>query len=858
MNHEAVFANLNPEQRRAVEAVRGPVCILAGAGSGKTTTITRRIANQVLSGAFRADEILAVTFTDKAAGEMRARLAALGATGVRAQTFHAAALGQLHANGGPPGQILPSKAVMLVNIARVLPRPYRFRPVGDLATEIEWAKNRRIAATDYEESLGARKPPIPADLMASVYREYERRKTAAGRIDFEDLLERTIALLEEDDHARAGFHERYAAFTVDEYQDVNLLQQTLLDLWLGGRDELAVVGDDYQSIYGFTGATPRYLLDVPRRFPDATVVRLETNYRSTPEILELANRLVPRLEGAEKELRASRPPGPAPVVLALDGAEETAFVVDRVRELASDGVPLGEIAVLYRTNARSAGFEQAFTEAEIPFQVREGGFLTRQAARRVKARLKSSQSVVVAASIREAASREGLLAAPPKELGEQERVRQADLARLVDLAERFDDGERTVADFFADLEERFGRAATAQAGVQLLTYHRAKGLEFEAVFLPRLEEKELPIRQAKEPEEIAEERRLFYVGSHAREATALPDLVGDREAEPVPRRARGRGAAEATARTEDRRGHADDERAAPVAARTGEGGRRPRVRRHARHDARRASRAAPVHEARARVRPGDRPGEARPVRRRSSRHPRGRRSRLDDRARSGTPPRLVAHGGAGASRSRAWSSSRSRTSCRSSSSRRSCSWAQTARRTRTPGRAPWRCSAQRSRCWCSTGCFGRSACSCSRSPSRTSRSTTSRRCTSGSRCRAEDSFGLPEDSWRAIWIVAYVPLLLVTVVLLIAVARSAIPRVRRFILAGLGLLGLALAAEASTALSLGGLTDGHAFDAIEIAFEEGAELVGWILVAAALTAHMAWALITARTQEKRVNQPGQP
>ncbi len=512
MNHDAVFANLNPEQRRAVEAVRGPVCILAGAGSGKTTTITRRIANQVLSGAFRADQILAVTFTDKAAGEMRARLAALGATGVRAQTFHAAALGQLHSNGGPPGQILPSKAVMLVNISRVLPRPYRFRPVGDLATEIEWAKNRRISTADYEASLGERKPPIPADLMASVYREYERRKAAAGRIDFEDLLERTIALLEEDDHARAGVQERFAAFTVDEYQDVNLLQQTLLDLWLGGREELAVVGDDYQSIYGFTGATPRYLLDVPRRYPHATVVRLETNYRSTPEILEVANRLVPRLEGAEKELRASRPPGPAPVVLALDGAEETAFVVDRVRELASDGVPLGEIAVLYRTNARSAGFEQAFTEAEIPFQVREGGFLTRQAARRIKARLKSSQSVVVAASIREAASREGLLATPPKELGEQERVRQADLARLVDLAERFDDGERTVADFFADLEERFGRAATAQAGVQLLTYHRAKGLEFEAVFLPRLEEKELPIRQAKEPEEIAEERRLFYVG----------------------------------------------------------------------------------------------------------------------------------------------------------------------------------------------------------------------------------------------------------------------------------------------------------------------------------------------------------
>ena len=531
---------------------------------------------------------------------------------------------------------------MLVNISRVLPRPYRFRPVGDLATEIEWAKNRRISTADYEASLGERKPPIPADLMASVYREYERRKAAAGRIDFEDLLERTIALLEEDDHARAGFQERFAAFTVDEYQDVNLLQQTLLDLWLGGREELAVVGDDYQSIYGFTGATPRYLLDVPRRFPHATVVRLETNYRSTPEILEVANRLVPRLEGAEKELRASRPPGPAPVVLALDGAEETAFVVDRVRELASDGVPLGEIAVLYRTNARSAGFEQAFTEAEIPFQVREGGFLTRQAARRIKARLKSSQSVVVAASIREAASREGLLATPPKELGEQERVRQADLARLVDLAERFDDGERTVADFFADLEERFGRAATAQGGVQLLTYHRAKGLEFEAVFLPRLEEKELPIRQAQGARGDRRGAPALLRGSHAREATPLPDVVGNREAQPLPGRARGRGATEAQARAPSRRGHADNERATAMATRARQGGRRSGIRRHARHDPRRARRATAVDEARACVRPGDRAGEARPVRRRSACHPRGCRSGLGGAAGSGVPRSLAA------------------------------------------------------------------------------------------------------------------------------------------------------------------------------------------------------------------------
>jgi len=513
MDAERILADLNPEQRRAVEAVRGPVCILAGAGSGKTTTITRRIAYQVATGEFRPDEILAVTFTDKAAGEMRDRLAALGTSGVRARTFHSAALGQLHAfGGGDPGSILPSKAIVLTNVARALPRPYRFRPVGDLATEIEWAKNRRLTPATYAGALDGHKPPIPPDLMETVFREYERRKTAAKRIDFEDLLEQTVSMFEDDEHAREAFRERVRGVTVDEYQDVNLLQQTLLELWLGDRDDLAVVGDDYQSIYAFTGATPRYLLTMPQRYPGATVVRLETNYRSTPQVLGLANRLVPNLEGAEKTLRTARADGPEPVVRSFDGPEETAFVVAEIRKLLGEGVAPGEVAVLYRTNARSAVYEQALSEAGVAFQVREGGFLRRLAARRVRSRLARSGSTAVAASVAEAAAGEGLVLQPAKTLGEQELVRQADLARLVDLARAFDDGSRTVADFFADLDARFGPEATSQRGVQLMTYHRAKGLEFDAVFLPRLEEKELPIRQAKEPEEIAEERRLFYVG----------------------------------------------------------------------------------------------------------------------------------------------------------------------------------------------------------------------------------------------------------------------------------------------------------------------------------------------------------
>ena len=335
-----VLAGLNAEQRRAAEAVRGPVCILAGAGSGKTTTITHRIAHQIGCGAFRPDEILAVTFTDKAAGELRARLERLGAPGVMARTFHASALAQLHRFAPERvGKIVASKALPLRHLVRSLPGAYRFRPLADIATEIEWAKNRRIPPERYRTELGDHEPPLPADLMHRIYARYEEGKRAKGLVDFEDLLELAIRTYEEDDQALALFRERYRAFTVDEYQDVNLLQETLLDLWLGAGDDLCAVGDDYQSIYAFTGASPEYLLGMPSRFPHATVVRLEENYRSTPQVLELANRLVPGLGGAEKTLRATRPDGPVPEL--VQAPDEGAFVVERIREL---DVPHEEIA----------------------------------------------------------------------------------------------------------------------------------------------------------------------------------------------------------------------------------------------------------------------------------------------------------------------------------------------------------------------------------------------------------------------------------------------------------------------------------------------------------------------------------
>ncbi|HEX4526369.1 MAG TPA: ATP-dependent DNA helicase UvrD2, partial [Gaiellaceae bacterium] len=414
---------------------------------------------------------------------------------------HSAALRQLrHFEPAAVGRILPSKALALRQIANSLPAPYKFRPAGDLATEIEWAKNQRIPPDRYD----GREPPIPLDLMQRVYREYEKRKAAEGLVDFEDLLELTVRLFEERADVRETFRAQYRAFTVDEVQDVNLLQQELLDLWLGERDDLCVVGDDYQSIYGFTGASPDYLLAMPQRFPQALVVRLEENYRSTPEVLALANKLVPNLGGAEKTLRSVLPDGAEPVVRPFAAPEDEGSAI--VAEIRSLGCPLEEVAILARTNARLTDFEVLLHDAGLPFQ--GSSLLERDAVRRLTRRLERS-TAPAGEAVRAAALEAGWLERVPDKLGEREAVRQQDLARLVQLASVFD-GD--AAAFVEDLRGRFASGGDAAHGVNLLTLHRAKGLEFEAVFIPRLQEKELPSKQARTPEEIAEERRLLYVG----------------------------------------------------------------------------------------------------------------------------------------------------------------------------------------------------------------------------------------------------------------------------------------------------------------------------------------------------------
>src|SRR4249920_319791 len=294
-----LLADLDPAQREAVTITSGPLCILAGAGSGKTRVISRRVAYALATGVVRPRDVLVVAFTDKAAGEMAGRLATLGHRGVAASTFHAAALRQLRhfwprVHGTEPPAILDSKAPILAPLAAGLPGGYRYLAVRDLAAEIEWAKARRIGVSAYEARAVAedRDAPLPPDLMAGLFRRYEANKTRAGRIDFEDMLERTIGLIEGDESIAFEVRDRYRWFSVDEYQDTNPLQAALLDAWLGGRDDLAVVGDEDQTIYTFTGATSEYLISFADRYPAARLVTLETNYRSTPEILSLANRVL--------------------------------------------------------------------------------------------------------------------------------------------------------------------------------------------------------------------------------------------------------------------------------------------------------------------------------------------------------------------------------------------------------------------------------------------------------------------------------------------------------------------------------------------------------------------------------------
>ena len=311
-NPENLLVGLDPDQAEAVRITRGPLVIHAGAGSGKTRVVSHRVAYAVATGAVDPRRVLVVTFTDKAAGEMAERLGALGLPGIAARTFHAAALAQLrhfwptYHDGAPVPAVLDSKIPIVGRLARALPGGYRFTTAKDLADEIEWAKSRRLRPDTYTSGAGTRTPPIPGELFVRLWAAYEREKDRAGRLDFDDMLTRTVDLLESEEAAASTVRERYQWFSVDEYQDTNPLQQRLLELWLGDRDDVCVVGDEDQTIYSFAGATSVFLTGFADRFPAARRVTLDRNYRSSPEVLALANRLL-AAEGRRKRLVATQP-----------------------------------------------------------------------------------------------------------------------------------------------------------------------------------------------------------------------------------------------------------------------------------------------------------------------------------------------------------------------------------------------------------------------------------------------------------------------------------------------------------------------------------------------------------------------
>ena len=545
MDPDDLLAALDPEQRQVALASRGAVCVLAGAGTGKTRAITHRIAYAVATGIVNPAHVLALTFTVRAAGELRGRLRALGgdAGKVRAATFHSAALRQLtyfwpKVIGGRPPKLVESKLPLLREAARDLGLSVAGGALTDAVTEIEWAKVCQTHPDSYVFAAAAagRAPAAGLEEVGRLYQAYEALRRDRQLIDFEAVLELTAAILLTEPMVAREVHGQFRYFTVDEFQDVNPLQKLLLDAWLGGREELCVVGDPQQTIYSFTGATSEYLRGFGRDFPGATVVRLVRDYRSTPQVVAAANRLTaggsagPRgLAAAESSgaLVAQRPAGPDPVVTRYpDEVAEAAGVAAEAAALIRRSVPAHEIAILLRINAHVERFERALADGGVPYvvrgaerfydrpEVRQALVLIRGAARADGAGTDATgPPQELPAAVRHVLASAGLTPAPPAARGAV-RERWESLAAIAGLADDLAAARpgATLAEFAAELAEREDtKHVPVAAAVTLATMHAAKGLEWDAVLIPGLVEGIMPIVHARTAEAIEEERRLLYV-----------------------------------------------------------------------------------------------------------------------------------------------------------------------------------------------------------------------------------------------------------------------------------------------------------------------------------------------------------
>jgi DNA helicase-2/ATP-dependent DNA helicase PcrA len=516
---DALLVGLDEQQRAAVVSDAAPLAVLAGAGAGKTRVLTRRIAWRAATGRLDAAHVLAVTFTRRAAGELRDRLVRLAVhPRVTAGTLHALCLAQLRARASERGRAAPNllerKARLLVPL--VTARGAEARVVAsELAGEIEWAKARRVPPDGYEAAvtLAGRTPPRPATQVAALYARYEREKRRRGLLDFDDLLAECGDALDRDEAFAASQRWRFRHLFVDEFQDISPAQLRVLRGWLGGRDDLCAVGDADQAIYGFGGGDPAFLRSFRSHFPGATVLALDRNYRSTPEVVaaaEAVRRDGPARGGSRTAVRAGGAP-PTVTAYATD-EDEARQVAGRLRASHRADVPWSALAVLYRTNAQSAAFEAALGAVGIPYRVRgPGSFLRRP---EVRAALDALAAAARAAPRRAFVEHLVDLDAMATEAGAGSE-RGGHVEALARLGREYLDAEAgagSLEGFRAFLAAALRDDVPDNAdAVELLSFHRAKGLEFHTVFVTGVERGLVPIGFADTPTERAEERRLLYV-----------------------------------------------------------------------------------------------------------------------------------------------------------------------------------------------------------------------------------------------------------------------------------------------------------------------------------------------------------
>ena len=537
MNPEELLDALDPDQRAVATQVAGPLAVLAGAGTGKTRAITYRIAYGAAVGAFDPSNVLAVTFTQRAAFEMRHRLAQLGVPKAQARTFHSAALRQLRhfwptVVGGPLPDVIPHKASLVAASAARLGITIDRTNVRDIAAEVEWAKVSMIDAAHYASRVARLRRDVPAGLdagdMARLLDVYEDAKNERGVIDFEDILIYLCGMLQERADVASIVRKQYRSFVVDEFQDVNLLQARLLDLWLGGRHDVCVVGDVAQTIYSFTGASPDYLTGFGRKHPGARIVELTRDYRSTPQIVSVANDVLARSSQREGTVRlSSQRDGGAQVTYRTydDDRAEAEGVAASIADLIAGGMAPHSIAVLMRTNGQSQAFEEALGARGIPVAVAGGKpFFARDDVRTAISRLRAAAAAAtddgsVGDIVRDVLS--GVGWAPEAPSGQAGSERWSNMNAIVGWAD--DSKAETLATFVAELDERVAyQAEPDKAGVELATIHAAKGLEWDAVFLVGVAEGLLPISYAKTAAAREEERRLLYVAvTRARDLLTL-------------------------------------------------------------------------------------------------------------------------------------------------------------------------------------------------------------------------------------------------------------------------------------------------------------------------------------------------